>query len=29
MATPFVYFRARRGSLPHDPTAPGGAPEIE
>lgn len=25
-ATPFVYLRSRRGSLPHDPTTPGGAP---
>ena len=23
-ATPFVYFRSARGSLPHDPGAPGG-----
>ncbi len=25
-ATPFVYFRSLRGSLPHDPTSPGGPP---
>ena len=25
-ATPFVYLRSPRGSLPHDPTVPGGAP---
>jgi 5'-nucleotidase len=25
-ATPFAFFRARRGSLPHDPFVPGGAP---
>jgi HAD superfamily 5'-nucleotidase-like hydrolase len=25
-ATPFVYLRSPRGSLPHDPTAPGGTP---
>jgi HAD superfamily 5'-nucleotidase-like hydrolase len=25
-ATPFVYLRSPRGSLPHDPIAPGGAP---
>ncbi len=25
-ATPFVYLRSRRGSLPHDPTAPGAPP---
>jgi hypothetical protein len=25
-ATPFVYLRSPRGSLPHDPRAPGGAP---
>lgn len=25
-ATPFVYLRSRRGSLPHDPTVPGGLP---
>jgi HAD superfamily 5'-nucleotidase-like hydrolase len=25
-ATPFVYLRSRRGSLPHDPTTPGGTP---
>lgn len=24
--TPFAYLRSRRGSLPHDPTVPGGAP---
>jgi hypothetical protein len=24
--TPFAYLRSRRGSLPHDPTTPGGAP---
>ena len=24
-ATPFAYFRALRGSLPHDPTLPGGS----
>lgn len=25
-ATPFVYLRSRRGSLPHDPLTPGGTP---
>lgn len=25
-ATPFVYLRSPRGSLPHDPTTPGGTP---
>ena len=25
-ATPFVYLRSRRGSLPHDPITPGGTP---
>ena len=25
-ATPFVYLRSRRGSLPHDPMTPGGTP---
>jgi HAD superfamily 5'-nucleotidase-like hydrolase len=25
-ATPFVYLRSRRGSLPHDPSVPGGPP---
>jgi 5'-nucleotidase len=25
-ATPYVYLRSPRGSLPHDPTLPGGAP---
>ena len=25
-ATPFAYFRSPRGSLPHDPSAPGGPP---
>ena len=25
-ATPFVYLRSSRGSLPHDPGAPGGPP---
>lgn len=25
-ATPFVYLRSPRGSLPHDPTTPGGPP---
>ena len=25
-ATPFAYFRSPRGSLPHDPGAPGGTP---
>ena len=25
-ATPFVYLRSPRGSLPHDPSAPGGTP---
>ncbi|MBF5045686.1 HAD-IG family 5'-nucleotidase [Aggregicoccus sp. 17bor-14] len=25
-ATPFVYLRSPRGSLPHDPTLPGGTP---
>lgn len=25
-ATPFVYFRSPRGSLPHDPSSPGGPP---
>jgi HAD superfamily 5'-nucleotidase-like hydrolase len=25
-ATPFVYLRSPRGSLPHDPSSPGGAP---
>ena len=25
-ATPFVYFRSPRGSLPHDPSTPGGPP---
>ena len=25
-ATPFVYLRSPRGSLPHDPTVPGGTP---
>ena len=25
-ATPFVYLRSRRGSLPHDPAVPGGLP---
>ena len=25
-ATPFVYLRSRRGSLPHDPMIPGGTP---
>jgi HAD superfamily 5'-nucleotidase-like hydrolase len=25
-ATPFVYLRSRRGSLPHDPAVPGGQP---
>lgn len=25
-ATPFAYLRSPRGSLPHDPTLPGGAP---
>jgi HAD superfamily 5'-nucleotidase-like hydrolase len=25
-ATPFAYLRSRRGSLPHDPVAPGGTP---
>jgi hypothetical protein len=25
-ATPFVYLRSPRGSLPHDPLLPGGAP---
>lgn len=24
--TPFAYLRSRRGSLPHDPSTPGGAP---
>ncbi|MFN0063082.1 MAG: HAD-IG family 5'-nucleotidase [Myxococcaceae bacterium] len=24
--TPYAYLRSRRGSLPHDPTSPGGAP---
>jgi HAD superfamily 5'-nucleotidase-like hydrolase len=30
-ATPFVYFRSPRGSLPHDPSSPGGSvlsPEV-
>ena len=25
-ATPFVYLRSPRGSLPHDPSSPGGPP---
>ena len=25
-ATPFVYLRSPRGSLPHDPLTPGGLP---
>ncbi|HSP77772.1 MAG TPA: 5'-nucleotidase domain-containing protein, partial [Myxococcaceae bacterium] len=25
-ATPFVYLRSPRGSLPHDPSLPGGTP---
>ena len=25
-ASPFVYLRSPRGSLPHDPTVPGGKP---
>jgi hypothetical protein len=25
-ATPYVYLRSPRGSLPHDPTMPGGTP---
>jgi hypothetical protein len=25
-ATPFVYLRSPRGSLPHDPNVPGGTP---
>jgi hypothetical protein len=25
-ATPFVYWRSPRGSLPHDPAEPGGTP---
>jgi small-conductance mechanosensitive channel len=25
-ATPFVYLRSPRGSLPHDPSSPGGSP---
>ena len=24
--TPFIYLRSPRGSLPHDPSLPGGAP---
>src|SRR5919198_3169715 len=27
-ATPFVYLRSPRGSLPHDPTVPGGPPLV-
>jgi HAD superfamily 5'-nucleotidase-like hydrolase len=27
-ATPFVYLRSPRGSLPHDPITPGGAPTV-
>ncbi|MBI3181650.1 MAG: HAD-IG family 5'-nucleotidase [Myxococcales bacterium] len=27
-ATPFLYLRARRGSLPHDPMVPGGTPLV-
>ena len=27
-ATPFVYLRSPRGSLPHDPTVPGGTPLV-
>jgi 5'-nucleotidase len=27
-ATPFVYLRSRRGSLPHDPLTPGGTPTV-
>jgi HAD superfamily 5'-nucleotidase-like hydrolase len=27
-ATPFVYLRSPRGSLPHDPTMPGGTPTM-
>jgi len=27
-ATPFVYLRSPRGSLPHDPASPGGAPSL-
>ena len=26
LATPFVYLRSLRGTLPHDPATPGGAP---
>ena len=25
-ASPFVYLRSPRGSLPHDPSSPGGSP---
>jgi len=25
-ASPFVYLRSPRGSLPHDPSSPGGLP---